>query len=51
MLGAELVFELRYPGRYTAFVRPNPYLKILPDREFVNFVEEICGRDTVSFSK
>ncbi len=48
---AELVFELRYPGRYTAFVRPNPYLKILPDREFINFVEEICGRDTVSFSK
>ena len=48
---AELVFELRYPGRYTAFVRPNSFLKILPDQEFINFVEEICGRDTVSFSK
>jgi DNA polymerase-3 subunit alpha len=48
---AELIFALRYPGRYTAFVRPNSYLKVLPDREFVDFVEEICGRDAVSFSK
>ena len=48
---AELVFELRYLNRYTAFVRPNPYLKVLPDKEFVHFVEEICGPDTVKFSR
>ena len=47
---AELVFELRYSGRYTAFIRPNPYLKVRPDREFVHFLEEICGRDAVRFS-
>jgi DNA polymerase-3 subunit alpha len=46
---AELIFELRYPDRYTAFVRPNPYLKVLPDKEFVHFVEEICGPNTVKF--
>ena len=46
---AELVFELRYPGRYSVFVRPNPYLNVLPDKEFVNFVEEICGPNTVKF--
>ena len=44
---AEIVFELEFPGRYTALVRPNPYVKISPDREFVESVERICGRDTV----
>ena len=44
---AEIVFELEFPGRYTAYVRPNPYVKISPDREFVESVERICGRDTV----
>ena len=29
------MFELELPGRYTAFVRPNPYVKISPDRECV----------------
>ena len=48
---AELVFEIRYKNRYTAFVRPNPYLKVLPDREFVDFVEGICGPDTVKCSR
>jgi hypothetical protein len=47
----ELVFEIRYPDRYTAFLRPNPFLKVLPDKEFVHFVEEICGPDTVKFSR
>ena len=47
---AELVFEIRYENQYTAFVRPNPYLKVMPDREFVDFVEEICGPDTVKCS-
>ena len=46
----ELVFELRYP-KFTVFVRPNPYLKVLPDKRFVQFVEEICGPDTVKFSR
>src|SRR6185436_10777147 len=44
---AEIIFELEFPGRYTALVRPNPYVKISPDREFVESVERICGRDTV----
>ncbi len=48
---AELVFEIRYKNQYTAFVRSNPYLKVLPDREFVDFVEEICGPDTVKCSR
>ncbi len=48
---AELVFEIRFKNQYTAIVRPNPYLKVLPDREFVNFVEEICGPDTVKCSQ
>jgi DNA polymerase III subunit alpha len=43
---AEVIFELQYPT-YTALVRPNPYVKISPDREFVESVERICGRDTV----
>ena len=47
---AELVFELRYSGRYTAFIRPNPYLKVRPDREFVDFLEGVCGHDAVRFS-
>jgi len=44
---AEIIFELEFPGRFTALVRPNPYVKISPDREFVESVEKICGRDTV----
>jgi DNA polymerase-3 subunit alpha len=48
---AEIVFEIHYPNQYTAFVRPNPYLKVLPDSEFVAFVEGICGPDTVKCSK
>jgi DNA polymerase-3 subunit alpha len=43
---AEVIFELQYPT-YTALVRPNPYVKISPDREFVESIERICGRDTV----
>ena len=44
---AEIIFELEFPGRFTALVRPNQYVKISPDREFVESVERICGRDTV----
>jgi len=47
---AEIIFELEFPGRYTAFVRPNPYVKISPDREFVEAVERICGSNTVRLS-
>jgi DNA polymerase-3 subunit alpha len=47
---AEIIFELEFPGRYTALVRPNPYVKIAPDREFVEFVERICGPNTVRLS-
>jgi len=47
---AEVVFELEFPGRYTALVRPNPYVKISPDREFVEAVERICGLNTVRLS-
>ncbi|HLQ77820.1 MAG TPA: DNA polymerase III subunit alpha, partial [Terriglobia bacterium] len=35
---AEIIFELEFPGRFTALVRPNPYVKISPDREFVESV-------------
>jgi len=45
---AELVFALNYPGRYTVYVRPNPYVKVLPDREFVDAVERINGSGTVT---
>jgi hypothetical protein len=44
---AEIIFELEFPGRFTVLVRPNLYVKISPDREFVENVERICGRDTV----
>ena len=47
---AEIIFELDFPGRYTALVRPNPYVKIVPDREFVEHVERICGPNTVRLS-
>ena len=47
---AEIIFELEFPGRYTALVRPNPYVKISPDREFVESVERICGPNTVRLS-
>jgi len=47
---AEVIFELEFPGRFTALVRPNSYVKISPDREFVESVERICGRDTVRLS-
>ena len=43
---AEVIFELQYPT-YTALIRPNPYVKISPDNEFVESIERICGRDTV----
>ncbi len=48
---AELVFELKYAGRYTAYIRPNPYLKVHPDREFVAFINEVCGPEAVRFSR
>ncbi len=46
---AELVFALRYPAQGTVFLRPHPYLKVQPDKEFVHFVEEICGPNAVKF--
>jgi DNA polymerase-3 subunit alpha len=47
---AEVVFELEFPGRFTALVRPNSYVKISPDREFVESVERLCGQNTVHLS-
>ncbi len=48
---AELVFALRYPRRGTVFLRPHPYLKVQPDKEFVDFVEGICGPNAVKFGR
>jgi DNA polymerase-3 subunit alpha len=45
---AEIVFALNFPDRFTAFVRPNPYVKVLPDRELIESLERICGSNTVS---
>ena len=45
---AEIVFALNFPDRFTAFVRPNPYVKVLPDRELIESIERICGSNTVS---
>ena len=47
---AEIIFELEFPNRYTVVVRPNPYVKVSPDREFVESVERICGPNTVRLS-
>jgi len=47
---AEVVFELEFPRRHTVVVRANPYVKVLPDREFVESVERICGTGTVRLS-
>jgi DNA polymerase-3 subunit alpha len=46
---AEVVFEIEYPSQ-RVFVRPNPYVKVLPDREFVEAVERVCGPNTVRLS-
>jgi DNA polymerase III subunit alpha len=45
---AEIVLALNYPGRFTVFVRPNPYVKVLPDRELIESIERICGSNTVT---
>jgi DNA polymerase-3 subunit alpha len=45
---AELVFAITFPQRYTAYVRPNPYVKVLPDPELIQAIEQICGPNTVS---
>jgi DNA polymerase-3 subunit alpha len=45
---AEIVFALNFPDRFTAFVRPNPYVKVLPDRELIESIERICGTNTVT---
>jgi DNA polymerase-3 subunit alpha len=45
---AEIVFALNYPGKSTVFVRPNPYVKVLPDRELIEFTERLCGPGSVS---
>ena len=47
---AELIFELRYSDK-TVFLRPNPFLKVRPDQEFVDYVEGICGPDAVKCSR
>jgi hypothetical protein len=44
---AEVVFALQFPGGLTANVRPNPLVKIAPDREFIEAVERICGPDAL----
>jgi DNA polymerase-3 subunit alpha len=46
---AEIVFEIEYPGQ-RVFVRPNPYVKVRPDREFVEAIERVCGPNTVRLS-
>jgi DNA polymerase-3 subunit alpha len=45
---AEIVFALNFPDRFTAYVRPNPYVKVLPDRELIESIERICGTNTVT---
>ena len=45
---AEIVFALNFRDRFTAFVRPNPYVKVLPDRELIESIERICGTNTVT---
>jgi DNA polymerase-3 subunit alpha len=45
---AEIVFALNFRNRFTAFVRPNPYVKVLPDRELIESIERICGTNTVT---
>jgi len=45
---AEIVFALNYPGRFTVFARPNPYVKVQPDRELIDGIERICGTNTVT---
>ena len=45
---AEIVFALNYPERYTVYVRPNPYVKVRPDTELVEFIERICGAGSVT---
>jgi DNA polymerase-3 subunit alpha len=47
---AEVLFELKFPDRYTVVVRSNLYVKVAPDREFVESIERICGPNTVRFS-
>jgi DNA polymerase-3 subunit alpha len=46
---AEIVFEIDYPER-RVLVRPNPYVKVLPDREFVESIERVTGPNTVRLS-
>ena len=46
---AEVTFELEFPGRYTALIRTNPYVRVRPDPEFVSAVEHICGPGAVRF--
>jgi DNA polymerase III, alpha subunit len=45
---AEIIFVLNFRDRFTAFVRPNPYVKVLPDRELIESIERICGTNTVT---
>ena len=45
---AEIVFALNYPEMSTVFVRPNPYVKVLPDRELIEFIERLCGPGSVN---
>jgi DNA polymerase-3 subunit alpha len=45
---AEIVFALNFRDRFTAFVRPNPYVKVLPDRELIESIERICGTNSVT---
>jgi DNA polymerase-3 subunit alpha len=45
---AEIIFALNFRDRFTAFVRPNPYVKVLPDRELIESIERICGTNSVT---
>ena len=47
---AEIVFALEFSGRYTVLLRPNPYVKVTPDRDFVERIERICGPNSVQLN-
>jgi DNA polymerase-3 subunit alpha len=43
---AQVMFELEREGEYVVVMQPEGY-NVLPDRAFLNRVEEICGRGSV----
>jgi DNA polymerase-3 subunit alpha len=45
--GCSVVFELEHESGFLVTLKPDPYVRVKPQAQFIREIEELCGRGTV----